>query len=46
MTDMKANSLRSSVQDARLTSPAAENGIATPNQSGRKMKYNFGKLEN
>lgn len=31
MTDMKANSLRNSVQDARFTSPAPENGIATPN---------------
>ena len=31
MTDMKANSLRSSFQDARLTSPAPDNGVATPN---------------
>jgi Ni,Fe-hydrogenase I large subunit len=46
MTDMKANGLRSSVQDARLASPAPENGGTTPNQSGRKMQYNFGKLEN
>jgi hypothetical protein len=46
MTDMKANSLRSSVQDARLASPAPENGVATPGHSDRKMQYNFGRMEN
>jgi hypothetical protein len=50
ITDMKANSMRVSAQDARLASPggpAVERSSATPNESGRRMRYNnIDKLEN
>ena len=46
MTDMKVNGLRSSFQDARQVSPPGpDRGSATPSQSGRKMQYNFAKLD-